>query len=85
MAYQIRWDKRAYRELKKIDNKDAVKILNTVSSLYDGPDKKGKPLVGKFKGKFRLRVKDYRIIYWIEESKGIVWIISVGHRRDIYK
>lgn len=85
MAYQIKWDERAFKELKQITSKDAINILNNVNTLYEEPEKKGKSLQGKFKGKFRIRIGDYRAIYWIEENIKIVWIISVKHRKDIYK
>lgn len=82
MAYQVKWDIRAFKELKRIENMDAVEILNAVNKLQDNPIEAGKSLQGKFKGKYRLRVRDYRVVYWIEGK--IVWIISVGHRKDIY-
>jgi len=45
----------------------------------------GEPLEGKFKGKYRMRVGDYRVIYWVKEDEKTVYIISVGHRKDIYR
>ncbi len=85
MAYKIKWDIRAYRELKKIDNQDAISILNAVSRLVDDPSAKCKPLEGKFKNKFRLRVGDYRVIYWIKPDENIIFIITVKHRREVYR
>jgi|DewCreStandDraft_5_1066085.scaffolds.fasta_scaffold08681_8 mRNA interferase RelE/StbE len=85
MAYKIEWDIRAYRELKEINNKDAVRILNAVNKLYKQPYVSGEPLEGKFKGKYRMRVGDYRVIYWVKEDEKTVYIISVGHRKDIYR
>ncbi|MBF0466455.1 MAG: type II toxin-antitoxin system RelE/ParE family toxin [Nitrospirae bacterium] len=83
MAFQIKWDMRAYRELQQIAVKDAVEILNALNILRDKPHEAGKHLEGKFKGKYRLRVGNYRIIYWIDNTT--VWIITVGHRKDIYR
>ncbi|MEO5358662.1 MAG: type II toxin-antitoxin system mRNA interferase toxin, RelE/StbE family [Nitrospirae bacterium YQR-1] len=68
MAYQVKWDVRAYRELKQIETKTAVEILNTLNKLSENPHEAGKPLEGKFKGKYRLQVGDYRVIYWIEKT-----------------
>jgi mRNA interferase RelE/StbE len=34
---------------------------------------------------YRIRVGDYRIIYEIEDARIIVTVVSVGHRKDIYK
>jgi mRNA interferase RelE/StbE len=35
--------------------------------------------------RFRLRVGDYRIIYTIDVAKNEVHLLSVGHRREIYR
>lgn len=83
MEYQIRWDKRAYNELREIDKANAIRILKKITLLSKNPQNYGQPLKGKFKNKYRMRIGDYRVIYWIE--KDTVWIIAVGHRREIYK
>jgi mRNA interferase RelE/StbE len=33
----------------------------------------------------RLRVGDYRVIYRFDLAKGQVYLIAIGHRRDIYR
>ena len=83
MAYSIKWDKRAYKELKELETKDAINILNNVNKLYDNPYNSGKNLKGKFKNKMRLRIGDFRLIYWIEEKEKTVWIIAIGQRKEI--
>jgi len=45
----------------------------------------GKPLRYSLKGHRRLRVGDYRIAYRINEKEGIVIIVAVDHRKDIYE
>jgi mRNA interferase RelE/StbE len=34
---------------------------------------------------FRLRVGDYRVIYQFDASKNELYLIALGHRRDVYK
>ena len=34
---------------------------------------------------FRLRVGDYRVIYQFDLSKNTIYLIAVGHRREIYR
>lgn len=43
-----------------------------------------KPLKGEYSGKFRLRVRDYRVIFRIEEEKVLIMIIRIGHRKEVY-
>lgn len=32
----------------------------------------------------RLRVGEYRVIYTLDHGELVVWVVHVGHRRDIY-
>ncbi len=34
---------------------------------------------------FRLRVGDYRVIYDFDRSKGVLHLLDVGHRREVYR
>ncbi|RTZ59711.1 MAG: hypothetical protein DSZ31_03460 [Gammaproteobacteria bacterium] len=43
-----------------------------------------KPLKGKYKGLYRLRVGNYRVIYKRDNDKLVILVIRIGHRRDIY-
>jgi mRNA interferase RelE/StbE len=85
MAYRIRWDLRAYKELETIPNADALRILNSLAPLTEDPCAAGTPLEGAFKGKYRIRVGDCRVIYWVKDDEGTVFIIAVGHRKDVYR
>jgi len=46
------------------------------------PERYGKPLLGGLKGYWRLRIKDYRVIYKIRRDTIEVLVIKVGIRRD---
>lgn len=45
----------------------------------------GKPLQRSLKGLRRLRVKDYRVIYKSDHEEGLVVILMIGHRKDVYE
>jgi mRNA interferase RelE/StbE len=34
---------------------------------------------------FRLRVGDYRVIYAFDRTKGVLHLLAVGHRREVYR
>jgi mRNA interferase RelE/StbE len=34
---------------------------------------------------YRLRVGDYRVIYDMDLSKGVLHLLAVGHRREVYR
>lgn len=76
--------KKAQKQLDKLPDQIAEPILETISSLEDNPRPIGHK---KLKGRdgLRVRVGDYRIIYEIFENELVVDIITLGHRKDIYK
>lgn len=34
---------------------------------------------------YRIRVGDYRIIYDFDRAKGVLHLLAVGHRREVYR
>ena len=60
----------------------ARRILNKSERALRAEGKSGKPLTGEFAGLYRLRVKDYRVIY-ARTTEGYL-ALRIGHRRDAY-
>ena len=76
--------KKAYKRLFKSDKTLFSRIDNALESLKTDPHL-GKPLKDKLKGKYSLRVGVYRIIYSIDKGKITIYILDIGHRREIYR
>lgn len=72
------------KQLKRIQESQKRKILDKIESLATDPRPYGyKDLVG-FKGYYRIRVADYRIIYQIFDAVLIVSVSEVVNRREAY-
>lgn len=88
MTWQIKFDNRARKELRKLDGQSQDRILEwirkTLASDLD-PRRVGTSLKGRMKGLWRYRIGDFRIICQIKDKEVMVLVIRVGHRRDIYK
>ena len=85
--YKIEFANTASKELARISRQNAKfyqRLIFVIDSLSRDPFQ-GKPLKGHLQGDFSLRVWDYRIIYSIHKDKLIVYIIDVGHRREVYR
>lgn len=55
-----------------------------MQKLETSPIDFGKPLSHSWRGHRSLRVGDYRVIYRIDGEKKRVYIVNIGHRRNIY-
>lgn len=53
--------------------------------LAADPKRVGKPLVGQLAGLWSARRGDYRVVYRIVDATVTVFVIRIGHRRDVYR
>ena len=82
--YSIQYTREAKKKIEKLDPSVLVIIRKAIESLSSNPYK-GKPLSYELAGLRSLRTTDYRIVYRIKEEQLIIIVISVGHRKEIYK
>ena len=82
--YKIEIKKSAAREIEDLPKKDIVAVTKKIEALSDNPRPHG---VEKLSGqeKHRIRCGDYRILYLIEDNVLIVYVVSVGHRKEVYR
>lgn len=89
MAWTIEYDAAARKDLSSLDKQIARRITafmrERVASL-DDPRSLGQPLNGSELGDFwRYRMGDYRIICDIQDSRVVVLVLHIGHRREVYR
>ena len=85
--YKIEISKLAAKDLDRIysiDRKLYYRLITTIETLKKSPFQ-GKPLKGRLQGDYSLRLGDYRIIYAIHKDKLVIYIIDLGHRKEIYR
>ena len=83
MEYKIQFKGSVKKDLKNIDKDDIKRIFANIEEKLSKDPYLGEPLYGKFKGLYKYRVGDYRVIYAIEKNE--VWILKIGHRKHIYR
>ena len=84
--YEILLHDQVVKFYNKLDDKNAARINRAIETLLEKPasGKNIKMLKGELKGKFRLRVGKYRIVYRIESDKNTVIIEDIGVRGNVY-
>jgi mRNA interferase RelE/StbE len=87
LTWNIEWDDRARKELRKLDiptQKEILGYLRTRIAVSTNPRLFGQGLSGNKSGLWRYRVGNYRLICRIEDQSLIVFVVGVGHRKEIY-
>lgn len=84
IQYQIIILPAAQKSLSKLPKRLQLRIQGVITTLASNPLP---PVARKLVGRdtYRLRVSDYRIVYSVHNNILTVKIISIGHRREIYR
>ena len=88
MVYKIIPSPQFEKDLKKIGKSNAVKIIKWVEENLentDNPREKGKQLKYDLREFWRYRIEDFRLIAQIIDDKLILNLITIAHRREVYK
>ena len=80
---EIRFTRRALRDIRRLPPEGKRKIEITLDQLIDDPQS-GDRLYGDWEGYWKLRTGDYRIIYRIVDG-ATVEVQYVRHRREAYR
>jgi len=82
--YRIELKKSVLKDFDSLPKKDLQRILVAIESLADDPRP---PQSKKLSGleQYRLRQGNYRILYSIKDDLLIVFVVAVGHRKEIYR
>ena len=72
------------KQLEKIPEPDYSRVKNSINDLAKNPRPLG---FKKLKGRtgYRIRQGNYRVVYDINDHILTVFILAVGHRKDIYE
>jgi mRNA interferase RelE/StbE len=82
--YKIELKKSVLKDFESIPKIDLQRILLAIKSLAKDPrPSQSKKLSGY--EQYRLRQGNYRILYEIKDDVLIVFVVAVGHRKDIYR
>ncbi len=86
MSYKVEFTLQAEEDLSRLDKTIAQHIANKIDWLSQIMESIiPAPLKGQFRGKYKLRVGDWRVIYSFEHSSQLITIYAVRHRREVYK
>jgi mRNA interferase RelE/StbE len=84
VTYKVEILRSAQRQLAKVDRQDQSRIVSAIRGLASNPRPHGgKKLSGR--AAWRIRVGVYRVIYEIFDDRLLILVVTIGHRREVYR
>lgn len=86
--YDIQIHREALKVYRKLDKELQVRIDEAIEKLRLNPWRRDldiKKLHGEYKGYYRLRVGEVRVVYAIDQENNIIFVDAVAHRGSAYK
>jgi len=69
--------------LEKLEKKTKMRIYGKIVSTRENPFRYFERLTGRHE--YKLRVGNYRVIADVDETKNKIFVLVIGHRKNIYK
>jgi mRNA interferase RelE/StbE len=87
-AWRVELDRAAARDLRKLGvdaERRVLRYLRERIAASEDPRRFGHALTGDARGLWRYRVGDCRIVAAIEDDRFVVLVLTIGHRREVYR
>lgn len=75
----------AQKDLDGFAGKMLLRFEQAVLGLYDAPRPHNSKKLSGGGSRWRIRVGEYRILYEIDDSRNIVRIYRIAHRKEVYR
>jgi mRNA interferase RelE/StbE len=83
-SYEVGFRAGVRKDLKRIPKAGVARIMERTAALAGDPRPPGAERLSALE-RYRIRQGDFRIVYEIEDRIVTVWVVKVGHRRDVYR
>ena len=85
MSYRLTVIPRAVKDLDKLEGKLFAQITEAIQALADDPRPPGSLKLSDEENGYRVRVRDIRILYRVDDRAKEVIVYRVKHRREVYR
>jgi mRNA interferase RelE/StbE len=83
--YRVEISSTAEKQLRTLEDTDRRRVAHALVALGDDPHPPGSRKLSGYTDVFRIRVGVFRVLYSVENSKLVVIILKIGHRKDVYR
>jgi mRNA interferase RelE/StbE len=85
VAYTIQFKPLALRQFEKLPREAQRRLSAKIEALRDDPLPVGCKKVAGVPDAWRIRAGDYRVVYQVQRGILLVLVLTVGHRREVYR
>jgi mRNA interferase RelE/StbE len=85
MLYRVEVKSSAQREIARLPKETRRRVLLAIANLSGEPRPDRARKIAGADDTYRIRVGDYRVVYQVADRVLIVFIVRVGHRKDVYR
>lgn len=85
MAYTLAFSPLAERQFRKFSTFLQKRLKPHIEALAENPRPAGTLKVAGEPNLYRIRVGDYRIVYYVWDAEEHVLIAKIAHRREVYR
>jgi mRNA interferase RelE/StbE len=85
MSYELLIERRAEKDLKKLEPFLFAVAVEKIKSLSKNPHPPGSRKLSGSQNDWRIRIGDYRVLYEIDNKARTIKIMRVKHRREVYR
>ena len=84
-SYNVRFRPSVEKDLRKLPAAIVARVLERIDLLTFQPFPGGCGKLTSTERLYRLRVRDYRIIYEVDSAERLITVHYVRHRREVYR
>ena len=84
MSYRVVLHRAAVAEIRKLPSQVKNRVKSAIDGLADEPVPSGAIRLKGRPNAYRLRIGDHRILYEVHATELVIYVVGVGHRREVY-
>jgi mRNA interferase RelE/StbE len=82
--YAVEIKPSARKELEALQNTHLARVIRKIESLAGEPRPAGCKKLKGYKDQLRVRVRDWRIVYIVDDTARLISVTRIAHRREVY-
>jgi len=84
-SYTVEVKPAARKELEALPDKMLARVVRKLESLANNPRPTGCKKLKGYQDQWRIRVGDWRVVYFVDDAGKLVSVTRIAHRREVYE